>query len=104
MGGAGCRATPVHDCESGADRLGLQPAEEPHLGRITLKFIHKTTLKTEQRSAAGTLREQFLDDVSGHICEAEVATLVTICQPRVIDSEQMQHRRMQVVDMNRSFN
>src|SRR5262249_27812397 len=48
----------------------------------------------------GPLRKDLLDDVAEHVGESEIAARVAIGQLLVIDSEQMQDRRVQVVDVD----
>src|SRR5262245_31686969 len=46
-------------------------------------------------------RQQLLDDLAGDVGEAEVAALETIRQLQVIEAEQLQDGRVQVVDVDR---
>ncbi len=48
-----------------------------------------------------SLRQDSPHDLTVHIRQAEAAALVLVREPQVIDSEQMEHRRVQVVDVNR---
>ena len=47
--------------------------------------------------------EDRCDDVPENIGEAEVAALKLVCQTRVIDAEQMQHRGVQIVHVHGIF-
>ena len=46
------------------------------------------------------LGEQRLHHIAVHIREAEVAPAVPVCQAGVVDAQQVQHARVQVVDMH----
>ena len=48
--------------------------------------------------------QDFLDDVPMHVGQAEVAAGVPIRQALVIEPEELEHRGMQVMDMNFAFN
>src|SRR6266542_4234018 len=48
-----------------------------------------------------TLRQDRLDDVPAHVGQAEVAALEAVDQLRVVDAEQIEHRGVQVVDVDR---
>ena len=49
----------------------------------------------------GVLRQDLRHDVAVHVGQPEVAALEPVRQPRVIDAEQVQDRRLQVVDGDR---
>ena len=44
--------------------------------------------------------DEFFDDVTGNVGEAEIAALVAISQPLVIESEQVEHYGVQIADMH----
>ena len=46
--------------------------------------------------------DQIVDDMPVHICQAEIAPLVTIGQALMIDPQQMQDRGIQIVDVHRA--
>ena len=46
------------------------------------------------------LCQQVLNHIPMNVRQAEIATLIAKCQFRVLDSQQMQDRRIEVVDMN----
>src|SRR6187455_3360700 len=46
-------------------------------------------------------RDQLLHQIAVNICEAEIPAGMPECQPRMIEPQQMQQRRVQVVDMHR---
>src|SRR5262249_24551813 len=50
--------------------------------------------------ADADLREQFSDDVTGDVGQAEVAALKAECEPRVFETEQVQDGGLHVVDMD----
>ncbi len=50
-----------------------------------------------------TLRQDFLDHVAVHIGQPKLAALVFEREPLVIDSQLMQNRGMQIMDVNRVF-
>src|SRR5437773_3105390 len=45
--------------------------------------------------------QNLVDNVAAHVGEADVAALVFKSEPGVVDSEAMQNRRLQVVDVDR---
>ena len=49
------------------------------------------------------LSQNFMDNLAVHIRETEVSSLETISQFRVIETEQMQDRRMKIVHVNAVF-
>src|SRR5207248_10254607 len=71
--------------------------------------VHRTSRSGLTRGAesgclsperSSTLSQKFRDDLARHIRKPKVAALKTIGQLRVIESEQVQNRRVQVVDMH----
>jgi hypothetical protein len=46
------------------------------------------------------LSENFRDQFAMHVGQPEITALETICQLRVVETELMQDRRVQVVDMD----
>src|SRR5262249_57010676 len=52
---------------------------------------------------AGSLRQKALDYGPRHIGKPKVAPLESVGQPRVVESQQMQDSRVQVVDVNAVF-
>ena len=46
------------------------------------------------------LGQHVLDDVSVHVGQAEVATLESVREALVVDAEQVQDRRLKVVDVH----
>src|SRR5262245_30577909 len=54
-----------------------------------------------RKTCHGPSREQPLNDLAVDVRQAEVATLKAIRQALVIDSQQMQERRLEVVDVDR---
>ena len=46
------------------------------------------------------LREDLLHHLAMHVGQAEVAALVAIGQPRVVDAQQVQDRGVQVMDVD----
>ncbi len=53
-----------------------------------------------QFDVVGRSGEQSLDDLAVHVGQPEVAALEAIGQPGVVEAQQMQQRRVQVVDVN----
>ena len=47
------------------------------------------------------LGEEFFYDMPVHVCEAEVTALELVSELRVVDPEEMQERRLEVVNMHR---
>src|SRR5262245_26851266 len=50
-----------------------------------------------------TLRQQRTHDIPRHVGQAEVAALVAGDEPQVIQSQRVQHGRLDVVDVHRVF-
>ncbi len=44
---------------------------------------------------------QLLQHVTGHVGQAEIAAVVSIREPLVVDAQQMQHRGVQIVNGRR---
>jgi hypothetical protein len=61
------------------------------LSRVTSGTPHSIS------SDEPVLRDEFFHDFAVDICQTEIAGRIAICELRVIESEQMQHRGMQVV-------
>ena len=53
-----------------------------------------------QWSIGSGQRQNRLDDLSLHVGQPEVAALEPVGQPGVVDAEQVQDRRVQVVDVD----
>src|SRR5262245_59935308 len=53
------------------------------------------------RELMGDSGQDALRDVPSHVGQTEIPALVLVSQLRVTDAEQMQHRRVQIVDMHR---
>src|SRR5262249_50044326 len=47
------------------------------------------------------LRQDASDDAAGNVGQSEVAPLEAVSQPLVVDSEEVQNRRVEVVDVDR---
>ena len=65
---------------------------------VALRFPPKS--KTLRVLRHRWLRQQLLHQFTVHICQAEVAALETIREFRVIETEQVENRRVQVVDVD----
>src|SRR5690606_37130065 len=79
-------------------------------GKPTFTASHTRKLQTtrERRTSCGvffcageSLGEDGRHDVTVHVGEPKVAALVTERQPLVVDAEQVQQRRVQIVDVHR---
>ena len=46
-------------------------------------------------------RNEILDDFSGYVGQPEIAALKTVGQPSVVESEQVENRRVNVVNVHR---
>src|SRR5262249_19125470 len=87
----------------GADRCGEQRRERKQSG----ERVHGASPPGECEGAAASKdvvsRQQLLDPRAGNVGQAEVAALELVRQLQVVESEQVQDRRVQVVDVDRLF-
>ena len=57
----------------------------------------------KKRLPMHTLRQHLAQYITADVSQAEVASLVPIRQPRVVEAQAMQDRSLQVVDVNTVF-
>ena len=71
---------------------------------ITLRTMNKPvresrrSIGTPEENVLSRLREDLPDDVPLKICQSVIATGKSVCQLFVVESEQVQHRRVQVMN------
>src|SRR5688572_14933920 len=50
-----------------------------------------------------TLRDEFADDAAMHVGQAEVAAGIAVGEPLVIEAQQVEHRGVQIMDVDAVF-
>ena len=79
----------------GGTAWGVALCEVVHAEVVARKLFARI-----ERTAAPRSGDDVLHHCACHIGEAEIAAAVAIRQPRVIQTHQMQHRRMEVMSVN----
>jgi len=64
------------------------------------EFDSKSDLREVKHKESHASRQHFADHATRHICQPEVSPQVLIRQLLVVQSQQMQDRRVQIVDVN----
>src|SRR5688572_27113440 len=72
-------------------------------GAARATFRSKARENWKSFASTKFLRNKLLNDLAGDIGEAEIAALETIGQPRVVQTKKVQHRGVEVVDVDWVF-
>ncbi len=87
-------------CPESTDRRRARTEREPPQGKAILRGRIQSII--ELRPNCGSA-ENLGHDVPVHVCETEVPPLDAIGQPRVVDSEEVENGRVEVMHMHRVF-
>ena len=85
------------DKEHGLARLTLYREEavsrDARIGALTAR-------RCERCELSGHSRYQRADDLSSHVGQPEVATLIMVCQLAMVHTQQVKNRRLEIVDVD----
>ena len=65
------------------------------------RFRQRGSELFRNRKAESRLRHQLLHHISSDVGQPKIPALKRICQPLVIETEQMENRRVKIIDVNR---
>src|SRR5689334_18730515 len=81
----------------------VKVVRKPPREKVIVNFSQVIHEQSRTREIVARSRQQLFHDLALHIRQTEVAALETVGELRVIEAEQVQQRRVQVVDVDFVF-